>query len=121
GVPNDEGIADLLLFGASLEHLAVTVPGTGVRLVPAGPFIPDDREVWASPAWTRIVEEATANGGGLLLYMPAENTGGRHMRVAGRVLLTLTPPAEDRLDKEPIIAVVAPEPPAAAGAPETGE
>jgi hypothetical protein len=88
GVRNDEGVTDALLFGASIEHLALPVPGRRLRLVPAGPFIPDPAEVLASSGWTHVVEEATATGGGLLLYMPAETAGGRFMdRVAGVVAL----------------------------------
>ena len=123
GVRNDEGVADALLFGASIEHLTLHVPGRRMLLVPAGPFIPDPAEVLASSGWTRIVEEATATGGGLLLYMPAEKAGGKFMdRVAGVVALTTS---LDTLlpfpTSAPVLAVVAPaasalEPPARAAA-----
>jgi hypothetical protein len=87
GVRNDEGIADALLFGASIEHLVHAGPGHRARVIPAGAYVPSPGEVLASPGWARVLQEATASGGGLLLYLPAETPLGALAQHVDRAIL----------------------------------
>jgi cell division septation protein DedD len=87
GIRNDEGIADALLFGSSLEHLVQVGPGRHTRIIPAGAYVPSPGEVFASPGWARVIEEATASGGGLLLYVPAETPLGALAHKVDRAIL----------------------------------
>jgi hypothetical protein len=88
GIRNEEGIVDVLLFGASMEHVAHRVAGGTARVVPAGPVVPGVREVTDDPAWSRVIDEATATGGMLLVYAPLEeDLGALPARLRQAVLL----------------------------------
>jgi hypothetical protein len=123
GIRNEEGIADALLFGASIEHLAHVGPGHHARVVPAGAYIPSPGEVFASPGWARVIEEAAAGGGGLLLYVPLESPLGTLARHVDRSIALRGDPATAAtasLSTIRLLAIVSP-PPVAAVAPSADE
>lgn len=90
GVPNLEGLADVILFGASLPRVAQAVPGQAFEVVAAGAYVPDPAELLASPRWERIAEEYRLGGATLLAYVPAGTAGLTELaaRMGACILLT---------------------------------
>jgi hypothetical protein len=72
GTPNDEGLGDIALFGASLAGVAHRVPDRAIDFVPAGAYVPDVDEAFAAIPWHRLLAEAAEAGGIALFYMPAD-------------------------------------------------
>jgi hypothetical protein len=71
GVGRDaDGIADVILFGASTERVAVDPPGRSFRLVPTGPPVPDAEAVLRDPSWTRVIDRVRQRGSTVLLFAP---------------------------------------------------
>ncbi|MCI0433363.1 MAG: hypothetical protein L0271_06920 [Gemmatimonadetes bacterium] len=60
--PNVEGIADVVLFGSSLERVRIRPAGEAFELVAAGAFAPDPTEVLDNAAWARLLAEARSEG-----------------------------------------------------------
>lgn len=88
GMENVEGLADLFLFGASLEHVRTRPPGWAFDFVPTGAYVPDPAAVLDSPRWDRIADELAEAGELLLLMVPAATPGlGPLSRRAGRAIL----------------------------------
>ncbi|MBD0319137.1 MAG: glycosyltransferase, partial [Gemmatimonadetes bacterium] len=113
GLDNDEGAADVVLFGASVRRTAQAVEELGFSFLPAG-VAPDPEEVLADPHWSAAASEVTRAGGLLLFYAPddAPGLGALAARVGHALALadadeidaicrTLTPRCE-------VAAVVAP-------------
>ncbi len=84
-----EGVADAILFGASLEHLALASTDHRFELLPAGGPVPDPEAVLQSPEWTRLLKEAERAGLTLLLYAPwrARGLDALVKRVGAAVML----------------------------------
>lgn len=74
GIPNGEGVSDMLLFGASLRRVAHDVGG-GVHLATAGTVAADPAALRASPRWDALVDAFEEAGGWLALYVPAGVAG----------------------------------------------
>ena len=65
GTENTEGLTDVFLFGASVEHVTRMLPAHSFELVPAAPFTPDTEEItvtidvpmnqngWLTPRFTK--------------------------------------------------------------------
>ncbi len=94
GVSNLEGLPDIFLFGASVARVAQAVPGEPFELVAAGSYVPDAREIVASPRWERIAEEYRMGGATLVAFVPADAPGVEEL--AGRMgaALVLAEPEE---------------------------
>ena len=77
GVDNEEGLTDVFLFGASLQHAVRPVPGKWLRLIAAAPYTPDTREVLTHDDWSRVFEEVTTQKSKLVVYLPLQLEGAR--------------------------------------------
>lgn len=75
GVENEEGLSDVFLFGASLQHIMRTIPGKSFRLIPASQFTPDVRDVLTHARWGSVFEELALLQSKLLVYMPVDADG----------------------------------------------
>ncbi len=75
GVPNDEGLADVFLFGASIRHVRHRVPGEPFALIPAGVAPAEIETVLRHPRWQSVVAEFFRTEEALLVYVPAEAPG----------------------------------------------
>lgn len=75
GVANGEGLGDVLLFGASAEHVALQVPDAAFRLIPAGAYVPDEADVLAHPGWRAFLAQLQHDGDLLLAYVPEDAPG----------------------------------------------
>lgn len=97
GVPNDEGVSDIFLFGASLERTVRVAGEGGLALLPAGPFAPDPEAILTDAAWERILAAAAGSGQALWLYVPATAVGIERLAVRVGRALVLASPAESGL------------------------
>lgn len=75
GVPNGEGLADVFLFGASAEHVALPVPGASFALIPAGAYVPDEAEVFGHSAWSPFLAQLKHDGELLFAFAPDDAPG----------------------------------------------
>jgi hypothetical protein len=89
GNDNEEGLTDVFLFGASLEHIACAVPGRQFRLIPASMFTPDPQEVLRHPRWSGVFEELARARSKLLVYLPVDVPGAAELadRIGHTVVL----------------------------------
>jgi hypothetical protein len=72
GMPNQEGIVDIFLYGASLARSARAVPGRGFYLISAGTYTSEPGAVLRNPRWDKIVGGFRDNQAALLLFVPAD-------------------------------------------------
>ena len=75
GVANEEGMSDVFLFGVSVPHVTVAVPGKSFQLIAASPFTPDVREVLTHRRWDNVLAELNAGGSRLIAYLPMDLDG----------------------------------------------
>jgi cell division septation protein DedD len=89
GTENTEGLTDVFLFGASLEHVTRMLPANSFELVPAAAFTPDSEEILTHRRWSVVFEEFAATKTRLLLYLPitVDGTGAFSDRVGHTVVL----------------------------------
>jgi cell division septation protein DedD len=89
GTDNTEGLTDVFLFGASLEHVTGMLPAHSFELIPAAAFTPDTEEILTHRRWGVVFEELAAAKTKLLLYLPitTEGTGAFSDRVGHTVVL----------------------------------
>lgn len=128
GLGNDEGAADVVLFGASVRRTAQPVEGLGFSFLPAG-VAPDPEEVLADPHWSVAASEVARAGGLLLFYAPADAPGlGALAARVGHALALADPDEIDAIRRTltprcEVAAVIAPvmeeEPAAVPAAAET--
>lgn len=83
GVPNDEGMTDLFVFGASLRRVTTAVRDGALFFAPAGVGVPDPERIAAHPRWDRLLAGAADAHATLLLFAPADLPGVG--RIASRV------------------------------------
>ncbi|HEX8674097.1 MAG TPA: glycosyltransferase [Longimicrobium sp.] len=93
GVPNDEGAADVVLFGASVRRTARPVEGLGFSFLPSGDA-PDPEQVLAHRHWSVARSEVGRAGGLLLFYAPFDAPGLRDLGARVGHALALAEPDE---------------------------
>lgn len=74
-----EGLADVLLFGASLKHVVQQPGGFPFAFVPAGAAAQSEIEL-ADPRWRRLLSEAQAAGYQTVVHTDAAAPGLEHVR-----------------------------------------
>lgn len=72
---NEEGLTDVFLFGASLQHVTLAFPDRKFLLIPASAFTPDAEEVLTHQRWGSVFEELTAEHAKLIAYLPMDTPG----------------------------------------------
>jgi hypothetical protein len=75
GVPNQDGVVDVFLYGASLARSARPVPGRGFYLISAGTYEPDTAAILGADRWEKIVQGFREARAALLLFVPADAPG----------------------------------------------
>jgi hypothetical protein len=102
GTTNAEGVADALLFGASLERVTLQPAGEPFEFVPAGAFAPEPDQLMSHPGWGRLLSELTARNALLLAWAPLGASGLDDFaaRVASVVILA------DDIDVTPTVAML---------------
>ena len=71
GVPNDEGLGDLLRYGASPARVTRPLGETGPSLISSGTAVFDPDEALRDSRLTFLLDEFRGGGSTLLLYLPA--------------------------------------------------
>lgn len=74
-VENTEGLADVFLFGASLDHVQVRPETRAFDFIPIGAFVPDPSAVLASTRWDRISRALRDEGTRMMVFVPADSPG----------------------------------------------
>lgn len=72
---NEEGLADLIVFGASIDRVSSEVAKGAHRFVSAGTVVADPEPVYGDARWATLLAEIRSRGEILLLYLPAESAG----------------------------------------------
>lgn len=96
GEANAEGVADALLFGASLERVTLSPAGESFEFVPAGPFAPEPEELLSHAGWGRLLAELAARNALLLAYVPL-GAPGLDALAENRITSVIALTAEDEL------------------------
>ena len=110
---NDEGVSDVMLYGASVKRVARSVGG-GILFAPAGTPVGDAAEVLAHPKWDTVINGFQEAGAVLLLHLSAATTGARALLDQAAGVIVVAEAAEDVssiLDSasDRILAVLGPE------------
>ena len=112
GVPNDEGIGDLLRYGASSKRVIRQLSPAGPHLIPAGTVVCDPEESLRDPRWSFLLDELRGDGTTLLLYLPADSAAA--VALAGDadeiIHMVSGPPAGDPAPGGVSVHAVDPEP-----------
>lgn len=74
GVENGEGISDALLYGASIQRIAVSTDEP-FFFAPAGTVVSDAEPVLGHPRWEVLTQGFSSAGVTLLLYVPLDLPG----------------------------------------------
>lgn len=74
-VDNLEGLADVFLFGASLDRVRTRPDTRSFDFIPIGAFVPDPSAVLESTRWDRISRSLRAEGARMLVFIPADSPG----------------------------------------------
>lgn len=74
-LPNEEGIADAFLFGASIQHIARPAMDGRFFFAPAGSRPGDPGEVLAHPRWNDLAGGFSEAEATLLLFLPVDTPG----------------------------------------------
>lgn len=120
-VENLEGLADVFLFGASLDRVRVRPATRAFDFVPVGAYVPDPRAMLESTRWSQLARSLEGEGARLLVFVPAETPGlGMLSKRVGQAVLLADARNVDRtaakLDQAcEILAVVEPVSPFAPG------
>ncbi|MGW8265766.1 MAG: hypothetical protein ACWGSQ_05315 [Longimicrobiales bacterium] len=75
GLPNEEGVSDAFLFGASIQHIAKPALDNGVFFASAGAPPGDPQEVLGHPRWNDLAGGFSEAEATLLLFLPTEIPG----------------------------------------------
>lgn len=84
GLPNEEGVSDAFLFGASIQHIAKSALDNAVFFASAGAPPGDPEEVLGHPRWNDLAGGFSEAEATLLLFLPTELPG------AGKILSRAT-------------------------------
>jgi hypothetical protein len=84
GLPNEEGVSDAFLFGASIQHIAKPALDNAVFFASAGAPPGDTEEVLGHPRWNDLAGGFSEAEATLLLFLPTEIPG------AGKILSRAT-------------------------------
>ena len=79
-LPNDEGVSDAFLYGASVQHIAKPALDEAIFFASAGTAASDPEEVLGHPRWNDLAGGFSEADATLLLYLPTDIPG------AGKIL-----------------------------------
>ena len=96
GMQNDEGVSDLILYGASNARVSQKLDDGGPLFVPSGTPVSDPEIAYLDPRWSVVISEMRTAGTVLLLYLPADSTGASDLaEEADRVIRLVSSPPDD--------------------------
>ncbi|HEX6134648.1 MAG TPA: hypothetical protein VFZ24_11825, partial [Longimicrobiales bacterium] len=124
GVPNEEGVIDMVDYGVSLGRLIRPAGGGAFDLIPAGIFTPEPADILRHENWARVLVEVAARRGTLLAFVPSEAEGVEAVIERTGAVLVLAEDDEGRgvVERLPhpyaVLAILTPAPEAEAAAAE---
>ncbi len=100
GAGSGEGLTDVLLYGATIEHAAQPLEER-LSYLPTGPAVPEPEAVLDHADWERVIRRARAAGRTLVVIVPGATAGADRLSVRAGTVVLLTAGAEaERLLKE---------------------
>ncbi len=101
---NDEGVTDLIFFGASRERVMREVADGGHLFVPSGTVVADPESAYKDPRWSVLLSEAKDSGSVLLLFLPEESAAVSELVAeAQRVIRFTWDPPEGAVDGDSVV------------------
>jgi hypothetical protein len=86
-LPNEEGVSDAFLFGASVQRIARPTPDGSIFFASAGTPTVDPEEVLSHPRWNDLAGGFSETDATLLLFLPTEIPGAESiLRLATDVI-----------------------------------
>lgn len=92
---NDEGLTDLIVFGASIDRVSSEVAEGAHRFISAGTLVADPEPVYGDARWATLLAEIRSRGEILLLYLPAESAGAAELAARVDHVMQLSGGASD--------------------------
>lgn len=96
GLPNEEGMSDVFLFGASLSRVARAVPGQRFYFAPSGAFAGDPADLLTHTRWSRILDGFRDADATLVAYLPLATPGA--LLLADRIATVIGLGSDDDLE-----------------------
>jgi hypothetical protein len=75
GLPNENGVSDAFLYGASVQHIARPALDETIFFAPAGTATADPEEVLEHPRWDDLTGGFSEADATLLLFLPTDTPG----------------------------------------------
>jgi hypothetical protein len=94
-IPNDEGLADALLWGASVKRVARAVRERGFYVVTAGTPVADSTEAFAGRRWDQLCDGFRKSGVNLALLVPSHESSVASVLSRATDVVVLATPDED--------------------------
>lgn len=96
-VENLEGLADVFLFGASLDRVRTRPDTRAFDFVPTGAYVPDRLAILEGSRWDGLARSLRADGERLFVFVPADTPGLSTLsRRAGQAVLIGDAPSVER-------------------------
>jgi hypothetical protein len=95
---NQEGLADALLWGASVQHVARPLPEGGFYLITAGTAVPEGGLALRSARWHQLCDGFQEAGVSLVVLIPAGQPGHSAVLNAATDVVVLAVPGEEVQD-----------------------
>jgi hypothetical protein len=89
GRPDQEGIADVLLFSASLGHVAQRVREGAFSFVSAGTVVGDAGALLSHDAWPRLLDRQVGEGTTVVLHVPLDAEGAHSVVARADVVVMM--------------------------------
>lgn len=104
-VENQEGLGDVILFGASPRRVARKLEGRGFLFISSGTVVADPEAAYSQPRWRGLYAAFREAGAALVLYLPAEARGVPELSgLADRILrLTTAGPSSEPGPREIVL------------------
>jgi cell division septation protein DedD len=95
GVVNEEGLADALLWGASVQKVARPLTADGFYVITSGTPVPDGSDAFSSDRWTQLCSGFREAGVTLVTLIPEGSSGWDSVVFASTDVFLLAGPHED--------------------------
>ena len=96
GVGLGEGVSDALLFGSSIERIAQRAPDGRFLFLSAGTATARPEAVASSRRWAGVAKDCARKGATLVVFLPAELSGGEALLERASAVLLLAGSAGGR-------------------------
>ena len=95
GLENGPGLADVLLFGSSVDDVAHAAEDNRFQLLTAGSAVGDVEAAYAGERWRAVCAELSSSGTVLLVFAPAERPWSSVLLAPGTDVIVLATDGEE--------------------------